>query len=325
MKVCKRCGVEKPKSEFYSGRFCKDGLRAWCKLCTNEVSSYYRKNNIEKIKEINRIYRNENKEKLNEKSRSMYLIYKESIPGKLREWGREGSRRYRAKNPDKTHEATRRWKEANPEKAKECAKRTKEKGRERYKEQRLRYLQANREKILEKNRLHRQANLEKYRKKEKQYEEKNREKILTKKKAYQIKNRDRLSIEHNQYCKKRRNEDPLFKLITNIRTTINRAIMRNSQGGRAKALLGCSIEELKKYLESKFQPDMSWENWTQDGWHIDHILPINSFDLTDPEEQKRCFHYTNLQPLWAIDNLKKHATIERRPLWEKQKRDRNQG
>jgi HNH endonuclease. len=52
---------------------------------------------------------------------------------------------------------------------------------------------------------------------------------------------------------------------------------------------------------------MSWDNYGRDGWHIDHIRPCASFDLTDPEQQRQCFHYTNLQPLWAADNIRKGA------------------
>jgi|688.fasta_scaffold29184_15 hypothetical protein len=70
-------------------------------------------------------------------------------------------------------------------------------------------------------------------------------------------------------------------------------------------LLGCSKEEFMQYLETKFSEGMNWDNWSLNGWHIDHIRPISSFDLSDPEQVKECFHYSNLQPLWAIDNLKK--------------------
>ena len=73
-------------------------------------------------------------------------------------------------------------------------------------------------------------------------------------------------------------------------------------------LLGCSIEKLWEHLESKFQPGMTRENHGK--WHIDHIRPCISFNLTDLEQQKICFHYTNLQPLWAEDNLKKGAKYD---------------
>ena len=71
------------------------------------------------------------------------------------------------------------------------------------------------------------------------------------------------------------------------------------------ALLGCSAEQLRTHLEEKFTDGMSWDNYGYRGWHIDHIRPCASFDLTDPQQQLECFHYTNLQPLWAEDNFKK--------------------
>ena len=78
-----------------------------------------------------------------------------------------------------------------------------------------------------------------------------------------------------------------------------------SKKSSALKLIGCSIPELKIYLENKFLPGMHWNNWNKDGWHIDHIRPCTSFDLTDEEQQKECFHYSNLQPLWASENYSK--------------------
>ena len=79
------------------------------------------------------------------------------------------------------------------------------------------------------------------------------------------------------------------------------------KGESTVSLLGCTIEEVRKHIESQFLPGMTWDNWSFTGWHLDHIRPCASFDLTDPEQQKQCFHYTNLQPLWAKDNLEKSA------------------
>lgn len=74
------------------------------------------------------------------------------------------------------------------------------------------------------------------------------------------------------------------------------------------AIAGCSREQLRAHFEAKFQPGMSWENYGAHGWHIDHVRPCATFDLTDPEQQRACFHYSNLQPLWARDNLAKGAS-----------------
>ena len=73
--------------------------------------------------------------------------------------------------------------------------------------------------------------------------------------------------------------------------------------------LGCTIPELKQYLESKFQEGMTWENWGVHGWHIDHIIPLSSFDLADRDQLLTAFHYTNLQPLWAQANWSKGDRI----------------
>jgi hypothetical protein len=78
--------------------------------------------------------------------------------------------------------------------------------------------------------------------------------------------------------------------------------------GKTMELVGCTTENVMKHLESKFTEGMTWENYGQ--WHIDHIKPCASFNLEDVEEQKKCFHWTNLQPLWAKDNLVKGAKLQ---------------
>ena len=75
-------------------------------------------------------------------------------------------------------------------------------------------------------------------------------------------------------------------------------------------LLGCTVEECKSYLESKFKQGMTWDNYGYRTWHVDHIIPYSAFNFTDEEQVKRCFHYTNLQPLWAEENYKKRDKIE---------------
>lgn len=83
------------------------------------------------------------------------------------------------------------------------------------------------------------------------------------------------------------------------------AIKKNSKTGSAVTDLGCSIDELSAHLESKFTDGMNWENYGKTGWHIDHIRPLSSFDLTNQEDVRKACHYTNLQPLWWQDNLSK--------------------
>lgn len=118
---------------------------------------------------------------------------------------------------------------------------------------------------------------------------------------WQYKNRAKLAIYSRIRCK----TDPEFKIKKLLRTRIYNALKRQQKSLSAISNLGCSIVEFQNYIESKFQPGMTWENWNRYGWHIDHIRPLASFNLTNPLEFQQAVHYTNLQPLWAIDNIKK--------------------
>ena len=105
--------------------------------------------------------------------------------------------------------------------------------------------------------------------------------------------------------KERMKEDVGFRITCALRSRITMAVraQRTRKAARTEALIGCCVDQLKVYLASKFAPGMTWENYGE--WHIDHIRPCCSFDLTDSAQQLACFHYTNLQPLWAVDNLRK--------------------
>ena len=104
-------------------------------------------------------------------------------------------------------------------------------------------------------------------------------------------------------AKVRYNTDINYRLCSILRKRLNRAIKGNYKIGSAVSDLGCSIEDFKKYFESMFLEGMTWDNYGK--WHIDHIKPLSSFNLNNPDEFKTAVHYTNLQPLWAEDNLKK--------------------
>jgi len=117
------------------------------------------------------------------------------------------------------------------------------------------------------------------------------------------KKRDKV-IRANKY-----KNDMKYKLILILRARIGKALKYNLKSKNTKKLLGCTIEELKKYLEGQFKEGMSWENHSQFGWHIDHKIPCEQFDLSKKDEQCKCFHYTNLQPLWWQDNLSKNNKL----------------
>lgn len=108
---------------------------------------------------------------------------------------------------------------------------------------------------------------------------------------------------------KRLHENLDHRIRCSLAKRINAAIKSGTKSARTMELLGCSINLFRQWIAHQFWRDMSWENYGAKGWHIDHIRPCASFDLTDPEEQRKCFHWTNMQPLWAKDNCSKRDTI----------------
>jgi hypothetical protein len=131
----------------------------------------------------------------------------------------------------------------------------------------------------------------------------NKARIDERNRAYNKKNVKKLTAKRMERLK----NDPQFKLVTSLRIRLNKALKRQQKWGSAIDDLGCSIDFLKGYLESKFEPGMTWENHGKGAgkWNIDHIKPLSKFDLTNSYEMRHACHYTNLQPLWAQDNLRK--------------------
>ena len=165
------------------------------------------------------------------------------------------------------------------------------------------YYQLNKEKKNAYSKEYRKLNKDKIKKRKKIYNEAwykiNKDKIKLREKIYRSLNKDK----KNLYFKNKKKTDIQYKLSCNLRSRLNTAFNSNYKDGSAVRDLGCTIDELKTYLESKFQPGMTCDNWTTDGWHIDHIKPLSSFDLTDRKQLLEACHYTNLQPLWAKDNI----------------------
>jgi hypothetical protein len=170
------------------------------------------------------------------------------------------------------------------------------------------YYNKNKTKELAKNGFYRKNNVEKMKTIYKNYSLKNPDKIKAKSKAYYEANRNILIKKSVTNHKKRKKEDLQFRIACNLRTRLNNAINRNKPGSAIKDL-GCTLDFFKKYIETKFEKNMSWNNYGKFGWHIDHIKPLSSFNLTDREEIIKACHYTNLQPLWMVDNLKKSNKI----------------
>lgn len=197
------------------------------------------------------------------------------------------------------------------------------------------YRELNREKLLISSSNFRKENPLKVKESKKQYYINNIDKIKEKNRQYNLNNRDKrlLHYEKNkdktikkslewrknniikkrewekEYLRKKYKDDVLYKLSKNVRTRIREFIKLNkmSKNNTTFNFVGCTVEELKLHIENQFVIGMEWNNHGVHGWHIDHIIPLSSAK-TEEDLYKLC-HYTNLQPLWAKDNMTKGNKI----------------
>jgi hypothetical protein len=176
-------------------------------------------------------------------------------------------------------------------------------------EYRKQYRLKNIKKIKLQEKKSRNRNKEKRKITYKKWAEKNKKHILKYAKNYRIKNNKEINRKKRIYTKlyEQRLE---VKIVKRLRVRVRNALRNTKKSNNVLKLTGITVLELKKYLESKFTKKMNWEKFKKGLIHIDHIRPCASFDLTDPKQQAMCFNYTNLQPLWAVDNLKKGAKHE---------------
>ena len=285
-KTCSKCGVEKDVSEFSKGNHMKDGLQPSCKICYKE----YREANRDKIRAKQKEY--------NELNNKEILIKK---------------KKYREANRDKISIKQKELYKANHEERISKAKEYRETNRDKINAYMKERYQTNREKILAEQKEYREANHEKILFRNKKYYETNRDKILEKNKTQE--NRERMNEYNkkpevrariNKTKKKKYKEDPQFRIKDLLRRRFTKVL--KAQGAEkftnTMNLIGCSPEFLTKHLEKQIKPGTKREDY-----HVDHIIPCVYFDLTKEEEQKMCFHWTNLQLLLGPANMSKSDDV----------------
>lgn len=274
MKTCYTCKISKELQDYSPNNRKKDGLDPNCKTCRRErANRYYNNPSPEKVRDEN----GKVCSKCNE-----FKIFDEFGVRKNASDGRKSACKSCLNNEDKQYYNENIQKESDRKK--------------------LSY-QENKTEILEKCKDYRESNKEDISKRRSEDRQVNPEKY----KEYGKNWRDKNPGWMNQYAIKRRENDPLFKLQCNIRSRTNALFRYNkwTKTNSFKQYIGCSLEELKIHIEKQFVNGMTWEN--QGEWHLDHIQPLSSAKTT--EELFKLCHYKNLQPLWAIDNLKKCAKI----------------
>ena len=185
-----------------------------------------------------------------------------------------------------------------PERAEEIRQQRLKSGRK----HRAKYRERDNKKMRDK----RAANYEESRKKEKAEAAKNKLRVINNP-SYALHVQQR----RNKYNMKRLSENLEANIIHKVRNRIRTAVKRAGtvKSRRTITLLGCTIDEFKQYFQGRFTKGMTWARFIAAEIHIDHIKPCTSFNLTKESEQKKCFHYTNCQPLWAKDNIRKGAKI----------------
>lgn len=283
-KICKDCNAEKPVTEFNpSGKI---SLSARCKPCdTNKRHSIINADR-EGYLQLRKEKYNKNKEKI-------------ALQNKL----------YIQKNILVIKERTLEYKKRNKEKIKKAGTEYYLKNKEIIRlKLKIKY-DENRDNIIMRQRYLRANRTLEQKQKEKEYRERyykeNEEKVKEKSKLSRVNGR----AKRKEYRDHRRKNDVDYKIRENLRTRIRGALRGNQKSQKTESLLGCTINFFREHFKNQFSIDMTWEKFLNSEIHIDHIKPCASFDLSIDSEQHKCFHYTNLQPLWAIDNLKKGAKL----------------
>lgn len=237
------------------------------------------------------------------------------MPYKDREKAKQKMKEYRQKNKKKLSAMGKAWREKNKKHIAEYNEKNKEKIRKRKKAYMKEYTRRNKKDIKQKNTKYYKENRERISQqrkenraktllKERAYNEKNAEAVKARRKAYR--QRPEVRERRREWERKRRITNPQFRIISSCRGRVSEAIRTQKGMKRGKTFDLLAIPDWDffiKHLTKKFKKGMTLKNYGK--WHVDHIIPCASFDLTKESEQKRCFHYTNLQPLWAIENIRK--------------------
>jgi hypothetical protein len=201
---------------------------------------------------------------------------------------------------------------------KACRKAMREENSDKFAARDREHYQRNRKARIEKQKQYSHLHRDQIKAYQEKYREENKEQLLKQALDYYYANHEECKRRNRErarthpekrmaYHHKRYKTDIQYKLGKLLRNRLRNAIKGKWKSGSAVRDLGCTISEFITYLESQFQPGMSWDNWAMNGWHIDHKVPLANFDLADRTQLLEACHYTNLQPMWSEENWSKGA------------------
>jgi len=291
LKRCPKCKLIKNRTEFHKYKGSKDGLYPYCKDCNKKKRADWYVLNADIRKEKDRIYRIENNEKVTKGQRDGYRRNREKILLKKKQYLKENKEEINKRRREKFHNEPERQKLIN---ARNRAWYEKNKDKDSHKNMRKEYREKNVDKLKEKHRLYNKS--------------RDRDIVNARARKWRNKNKD----VQNEKLRIRRNNNITKKISNNISTAIRDSLHGMKAGRRWETLVGYTVEDVKTHLEDLFCDGMGWEDFLKGKIHIDHIHPIASFNFTNTEDLdfKLCWSLSNLQPLWATDNLRKGCKLD---------------
>lgn len=187
------------------------------------------------------------------------------------------------------------------------------------------WAERNKERIKANNREHYLKNRDKYKARNERYRNEKAAEIKAYHAEYYVQNKDAVNARNAAYYRKnkvarcRKNyarkleryaSDPLYRARVLLGVATGRLVRHGwKKTGKTSKMIGCSWEQLRAHIEAQFEPGMTWDNYGYKTWHIDHIYPISAIDPQNEAECRRVLHYTNLRPMWAVDNMRKNNRI----------------
>lgn len=210
-------------------------------------------------------------------------------------------------NREKHNELGRAWHHANKEKANAASRAYQKSHKNEASERSRAWRKKNESTLKERDHAKYLKRRDAVLKRNKEYVSENREKTAAYRKEYGQKNRVKIRAQIQSWYMNKRHTEPAFRILCALRRRITHAIKGHNKSARTVALLGCTVDAFMAHLEKQFIAGMTWENYGK--WHIDHIRPCALYDFSDPAQQRACFHFTNMQPLWGEVNQSKGARL----------------